>query len=142
MYHASRAAQGAEARPGDALMAVDYSQLAFPKSRVRALDKQDKAAALATQDKAESAKAKARAKGRCEVRFESVAAKDGLRCISKDTETHHLISGNGRRNRGKSILAEHKLRCCHTCHMQITSKVLQPTTDTTEAAKVRYRRQR
>jgi hypothetical protein len=140
MYYARRAAQGVEACPGDALMAVDYSQLAFPKSRVRALDKQDKAAALATQDKAENAKAKARAKGRCEV-FEE-GTRMAMRCYRKDMHTHHLLAGIGRKNIGRSILASAKIRVCQQCHADIHAKVLQPTTDTTEAAKIRFRRQK
>jgi hypothetical protein len=142
MYYARRAAQGVEACPGDALMAVDYSALKFPKSRVKALEKADKAAALATQDKKESAKAKRRAKGMCEAWSPCPVGGFMVRCYRKDTQTHHLISGIGRRNKGKSILAEHKLRICDQCHADIHAKVLQPTTDTTEAAKVRYRRQK
>jgi hypothetical protein len=128
-------------------MAVDYSALKFPKSRVRALDKQDKAAARATQDKKENAKAKARAKGRCEV-VEAWTERKGeavfyssFRCKRKDAHTHHLLSGIGRKNIGRSILASAKIRVCQQCHADIHAKVLQPTTDTTEAAKVRYRRQ-
>jgi hypothetical protein len=121
-------------------MAVDYTGFALPKGRPKALDKADKAKALAAQDKAESAKARKRAGGRCEVRFESVTSPQGIRCISKDTETHHLLGGIGRRNRGESVLATRKLRTCHECHRLITAKLLQPTTAGHTAATVRYRR--
>jgi hypothetical protein len=149
VYDARRAAQDdGEAIYGDALMAIDYSLLPFSKSRPKALDKQDKAAALATLDKAESAKAKARAKGRCEVVEATPNAWNPSRsfslsrCPRKDSHTHHLLSGIGRKNIGRSILASAKIRVCQQCHADIHAKVLQPTTDTTEAAKVRYRRSR
>jgi hypothetical protein len=119
-------------------MAVDDSVLAYPKTRVKALDKADKAKAIEAQDRKENAKAKLRANGRCEVRVVVC----GGRCPRKDTETHHLISGIGRRNKGRSILAEHKLRVCSEHHAEITANILQPTTSTDEAASVRYRRAR
>jgi hypothetical protein len=141
-------------------MAIDFSALAFPKSRVRALDKADKAAALAKQDKAENAKARKRAKGRCEVwEIEKVVCKVQMgpigsncvcpepkpvqyRCGRKDTETHHLIGGIGRRNKGKSILADYKLRVCKDCHAAITANILRPTTAEHDASTVRYWRSR
>jgi hypothetical protein len=130
-------------------MAIDYSLSAFPKSRVKALDKQDKAKALEALDKKESAKARKRAKGRCEVQ-DVVTFRDSdgalimleTRCGRKDTETHHLIGGIGRRNKGKSILAEYKLRVCKECHQAITQNILRPTTATHDAATVRYWRSR
>jgi hypothetical protein len=124
-------------------MAIDYSVLKFGKSRVKALDKADKAKAIEAQDRKENAKARARAKGMCEVSWlagvGSVATVP-MRCTRKDTQTHHLISGIGRRNKGKSILAEHKLRVCDQCHADLHAKILQPTSSTDEAASVRYRR--
>jgi hypothetical protein len=117
-------------------LAVDYSQLAFPKSRVKALDKADKQKALKAKDKAENAKAKKRACGRCEVWEQSGHWR--ARCMDKDTETHHLIGGIGRRNKGKSILAEYKLRVCKECHAAITANVLKPTTAEHDASTVRY----
>jgi hypothetical protein len=119
-------------------MAIDYGQdsgLAYPKTRPKALDKADKDKAIEAQDRKENAKARKRAKGRCEV-------VEHIRCVLKDTQTHHLISGIGRRNKGKSILAEHKLRVCDQCHADMHAKILQPTTASDEAASVRYRRAR
>jgi hypothetical protein len=126
-------------------MAIDYSvfaelDCAIPKGQVRAIVKQDKAAKVATTDKKENAKAKRRAGGRCEV-LEPGSFGDH-RCQKKDKHTHHLISGNGRRNKGKSILAAHKLRVCESCHRDIHAKILRPTSDTDEAAKIRYFRSR
>ena len=117
-------------------MAVDYSGFALPKGRPKALLKADKAKALAAKDKAESAKAKQRAGGRCEI----VVA--GVRCKRTGVDPHHLIYGIGRKNVGKSILAAHKQWACRECHDLIGAKVLQPTSDTDLAAKIRYRRVR
>ena len=132
-------------------MAIDYSGLAIPKGRVKALDKADKTKAIEAQDKAENAKAKKRAGGRCEVvemrpiigaspSFKSVNV--AMRCPSAAAETHHLIGGIGRRNKGKSILAEYKLRVCKECHAAITANILRPTTAEHDASTVRYWRAR
>jgi hypothetical protein len=130
-------------------MAIDFSGFAFPKARNKALDKQDKQAALEALDKKENAKAKKRAKGRCEVIVSrgvppkgSVTLWHSERCQRKDTETHHLIGGIGRRNRGKSILADYKLRVCKECHAAITANILKPTTAEHDAGTVRFWRAR
>jgi hypothetical protein len=130
-------------------MAIDYGQdsgLAYPKVRVRALDRADKAKAIEAQDRKENAKARKRAKGRCEV-VEVVLNKATGKpvlgfCTRKDAHTHHLLSGIGRKNIGRSILASAKIRVCESCHTQIHSRILQPTTATTEAATIRFRRVR
>ena len=132
---------------------IDYSGFAFPKQRVKALEQQDKATALESKDKAENAKARKRAKGQCEVQECAEVDEPHMprtsrplwrvwRCAKKDTQTHHLIGGIGRRNKGKSILADYKLRVCDQCHDDITRKILQPTTAEHTAATVRYRRVR
>jgi hypothetical protein len=121
-------------------MAIDYSALAFPKTRPRALEKADKDKAVAAMDKAENVKAKKRAKGTCEVRIVGVTAP--WRCIRKDTQTHHLLGGIGRRNKGKSILADYKLRVCDLHHKEITANILRPTTAEHDASTVRYWRAR
>jgi hypothetical protein len=121
---------------------IDYSTLKYGKRRPKALDVAEKRTQRAATDKAENAKARKRAKGRCEVRFESVLGPAGCRCISKDTETHHLLGGIGRRNTAKSILAQYKLRVCAECHREITQHILQPTTASHDALSVRYRRMR
>ena len=128
-------------------MAIDYSRLAYPKSRPKALDKDDRDKALAAKDQAENAKARKRAKGRCEVRV-VVGSYDQFhiealdRCQRKDTQTHHLKGGIGRRNRGDSILAIQKLRVCTQCHNDINAKILNPTTAVHDATTVRYWRSR
>lgn len=120
---------------------IDYSVLKFAKQRPKALDKQAKAKAIEAKDRAENAKARTRAKGRCEV-FALDITGNAFRCHERDTQTHHLIGGIGRRNKGKSILAEYKLRVCNACHKAITGNVLQPTTAEHNAASVMYRRVR
>jgi hypothetical protein len=135
-------------------MAVDYTGFALPKGRPKALDKADKAKALAAKDRDENIKAKMRARGRCEVLelVERLGQKypDGscevvtvsMPCMRPDTQTHHMIGGIGRRNKGRSIMADYKLRVCAECHAAITANILQPTTAEHTAATVKYRRMR
>jgi hypothetical protein len=125
-------------------MAIDYTdaRFAFPKSRVKALEKQDKDRELATQDEKENKKARKRAKGQCEVQVllvNVVGRKQmAIRCTWKDSQTHHLLSGIGRRNKGASILADWKLRVCDQCHAEITGKILKPTTAEADAHTITY----
>jgi hypothetical protein len=127
---------------------IDYSVLKFAKQKPKALDKQAKQQAIEAKDKAENAKARKRAKGRCEVHelwplpCPVTQSARYVRCPNKDVHTHHLLSGIGRRNIGRSVLAEYKIRVCEKCHADIHAKVLQPTTAEHDAASVRYRRVR
>jgi hypothetical protein len=128
-------------------MAIDYTdeRFAFPKSQVRALVKQAKDAQVKTTDEKENAKARKRAKGQCEVciTLSSTGRKSvAVRCERKDVHTHHLLGGVGRRNKGKSILADYKLRVCAECHELITRNILQPTTAEHDAYTVKYWRQK
>jgi hypothetical protein len=101
-------------------------QLAFPKDRPRLLDKRDRAADIKKIDKAESRKVRARSGGRCEV-WEAGSTGMSLRCTHKAMPgNHHLIFGIGRKNKGRSILAECRIDVCKTCHEDITGKVLVP----------------
>ncbi len=130
---------------GSTGLAIDWSFLndipgAIPKDRVKALDKQDKQKATGAKDKSENAKAKKRAGGRCEV-WERILEVNA-RCPRKDNETHHLLGGIGRRNKGKSILMEYKLRVCSQCHAAITANILRPTTAEHDASTVRFWRSR
>jgi len=130
---------------GPYAMSIDYSSFRFPKSRVRALEKGDKAAKIRLTDRSENAKARKRAEGRCEVCIvlSNVGRKSiAVRCERKDTQTHHLKGGIGRRNRGVSILAEYKLRVCDQCHELITRNILQPTNADHDAYTVKYWRSR
>ena len=106
------------------------------KPRPRLLDKRDAAATVRTKSAIEDAKVKRRSGLRCEVRVR------GARCWRYANHIHHLIAGIGRRNRGSSILAEHKLHTCAECHRQITGHVLKPVNaiDREAAKSVRYER--
>lgn len=118
--------------------------LAFPKPRPRDLDRQALAKLRDKIDRQERAKVMARSGGRCEVRVTVMVVEPfDLRCTGRSTEVHHLIGGIGRRNKGRSILAEHRLATCQSCHTAITRHVLQPVGEGREdAATVRYERAR
>ena len=113
------------------------------KPQPRLLAQRAKKAATAAQDRAESAKVKKRSGGRCEV---VCVINEPLerRCHLRASQVHHLISGIGRRNIGKSILAEHKLHVCKNCHEEIHGHVLVPVNayEREDAATVRYERRR
>lgn len=86
-----------------------FTELAesLKKPRPRALDKADRQKRVVSTDKAEDKLVKARSKGQCEV---FVVGRG--RCPKKATSIHHLLSGWGRRARGRSALAEHKQHVC------------------------------
>lgn len=114
---------------------------AQPKRRPHLLDKRASAAKLAEQDRKERALCKTRSGGRCEVR--EVIGRIALRCTRPGTENHHLIGGWGRRNRGRSLFACHRLQVCERCHEEITHHVLVPAVEkglAECAATVRYER--
>jgi hypothetical protein len=111
------------------------------------LNKRTAKAAVAKQDREERAKVRERSGGICEVK-EDVGVFEGpilyyRRCKRRATENHHLLGGIGRRNRGKSILAAHRLDVCDRCHREITGHVLVPCVEQSAAecaATVRYER--
>lgn len=121
---------------------------ACPKPRPKLLDKRQRQAAVDKVDREQKAICRARSGGRCEVtvlqppQFGRVIA---ISCFNHASENHHLIGGSGRRNKGRSILAAHRLDVCDRCHEDITGKVLIPAVpqDKAEcAATVRYERVR
>jgi hypothetical protein len=89
-----------------------------------ALDREDKRHALLAADERESKKARKRANGRCEI----VVIGEG-RCSRRDSQTHHMLSGRGRRLTEHGIRAEHKQRACDRCHQEITRHLLQRVGD-------------
>ena len=127
-------------------MAV-YAQ---PKPRPKLLDQRDKQRVADAVDRTERLKCRARSGGRCEAEIIVEHGHVGYlrlppweRCKRHATENHHLIGGIGRKNKGRSILAEHRLDVCRECHREITGKVLVPavTQEKAErAATARYRR--
>lgn len=121
---------------------------AQPKPRPKLLEKYKAESERDKTDRRERAACKARSGGRCEVITRHKTAGGyyaTLRCKQRASENHHLISGIGRRNRGWSILAAHRLDTCGVCHREITNHVLVPCVpeaDRELAAKVRYERKR
>jgi hypothetical protein len=117
--------------------------MAFPKPRPKLLDKRQVKADTAKVDREENAKVKQRSGGRCEV-WIIWDARGGNRrpdrCLLRASQVHHLISGIGRRNVGKSIEAAHKLHVCDRCHEEIHGHVLKPVTQTDDATAIRYER--
>ena len=116
--------------------------LGFPKPRPRLLDKRERAADLDAIDREQRAICRVRSGGKCEV---LVVLPWGpvTRCGRRATENHHLKFGIGRRNRGVSILAAHRIDVCQPCHEEITGKVLVPCVPKDEAERadsVRYER--
>jgi len=135
---------------------------AQPKSRPRLLDKRQAKADAARVDREQRAICRHRSGGRCEVMerwvagdWQAIVISEPIgpwiksasfsRCIHRASENHHLIGGIGRRNKGRSILAEHRLDVCSYCHEEITAHVLVPCVDEAQrelAATVRYERRR
>lgn len=127
-------------------------RVSLQKPRPKLLDRQDVARENKATDRTENAKVKKRSGGRCEVALPmfifhdtNVATLTLTRCERRAAHVHHLISGIGRRNRGVSILAEHKLHVCAKCHREIHGHVLNPQNATAEreaASTVTYERVR
>lgn len=123
------------------------------KPRPKLLEKRQQKADTARIDREENAKVKQRSGGRCEVitvfpaqpgRGPMYAMPLVCPCRRRASHVHHLISGIGRRNVGKSIEAAHKLHACDRCHSEIHGHVLKPVNDYERdaAATVRYERVR
>ena len=110
---------------------------AIPKPRPRLLEKRDRASATAAIDRAERAKCRKRSGGKCEV-VEAICNTLGqrvqFRCGCFATHNHHLLGGIGRRNRGASILAAHRIDVCKECHAELHGHVLQPVGEGREDA--------
>ncbi len=113
--------------------------LLFPKPRPRKLEKADRLRARVSVDDRESAKAKARSGGRCEVEFvggtspseqlrwfASTGTLPGKRCIRRAVHIHHRLGGIGVRGRGESAKADNKIHVCIQCHSDIHAHVLIP----------------
>jgi len=116
--------------------------LGFPKPSPWLLEQRKAKAGVAKKDREERAKVRARSGGRCEV-LVLIRGRVFDVCQRRATENHHLLSGIGRRNRGRSILAAHRLDVCKDCHTEITRKVLVPCVEQSKAecaATVRYER--
>jgi len=99
------------------------TSFACPKPRPRLLEKRAAKAAVEKQDRAERKICRLRSGGRCEVVEVGAQAR---RCARRASQNHHLKGGIGRRNKGASILALHRIEVCDRCHAEITNHVLVP----------------
>lgn len=122
---------------------------AQPKPRPQLLEKRQAKADLDKRDRIERGKCRVRSGGRCEVLLawnyeNSYGDKPITRCPRRASQNHHLIGGSGRRNKGRSILAAHRIDTCDRCHSDITGNVLVPVDGTKRewATQVRYERRR
>lgn len=123
---------------------------ACPKPRPKLLDKREKQAGLRSKDDIQKARVRKRSGGQCEVQEQHFYPMSNpeqrpqyRRCPRRSAPgNHHLIGGSGRRNKNRSILAEHRLAVCDRCHDEITNHVLVPVDGTKkeDAATVRYER--
>jgi hypothetical protein len=120
------------------------SGLLFGKPRPHLLDKRDAARDLDAEDRRQRAICRKRSGGVCEVFWRWQGASGSwIPCHRRATENHHLKGGIGRRNRGDSILAAHRLEVCGSCHEEITGHVLVPIGENKEYAEsVVYERRR
>ena len=112
------------------------------KPRPRLLEKRPAKAETAKVDRDENFKVRMRSQGWCEVRVLERGFAGLLLCRRRGSHVHHLISGIGRRNVGKSIEAAHKLHVCDRCHEEIHGHVLKPVNEYErhDASTVRYER--
>lgn len=111
--------------------------LGIPKPRPAKLDRADRRASLKVRDEQESAKARTRANGRCEI---DVIGEG--RCARRDLHTHHMLGGWGRRLSPEGVKAIRKQRTCHQCHSDIGAHVLVREGDPLPHYTDRYRRVR
>jgi hypothetical protein len=122
------------------------SGLMFPKPMPHLLAKRQRQADLKAQDARERKACHLRSAGRCEVievRFRPEASEIRTkRCARRASQNHHLLGGVGRRNKGVSILAKHRIDTCDKCHLEIEHAVLKPVDldKQHDAATVRYER--
>lgn len=124
---------------------VNYERPAFERSFWKGaphkLVKERAASTTKTRDQEERDLCHTRSGRRCEVI--EVSPRGEQRCTRPVTQNHHLIGGSGKRNKGRSLLAAHRLDTCERCHEDITGKVLKPAgskADAELAVTVKYRR--
>ena len=84
--------------------------LAFPKPLPHIVERQQRRACQQARERLENTTVRKRSGGRCEVVL------GGVRCRRAGREVHHLLGGHGRRGRGASVLATHKVDACVEHH--------------------------
>ncbi len=97
-------------------MPINWDLLHFSKGPSKASLKEARLKEKHRLDRVGSEKARKRASGRCEIWI------DGTRCQHADTQTHHMMGGNGTRAINDSVHQHHKQRCCAACHQLIQHK--------------------
>ena len=100
--------------------------LAFPKPVPQFVERQQRRACQQARERLENAAVQARSGGRCEVVL------DGRRCRKAGREVHHLLGGHGRRGRGDSALATHKVHTCVAHHRLMGLRWIEVTWATPE----------
>jgi len=103
-------------------MVMDYTESQIPKVNKHVQTKAMRDALRKRIDRLENAKVKERSEGQCEIYWTDGAVE--VRCSWDASQIHHMLSGNGVRARGPSLLSEHKQHCCASCHHLITVKKL------------------
>lgn len=101
-------------------MTLDHRHpgLAFAKPAPRAVVRHQRKAAHEAETRRQDAIVKKRSGGRCEVSVGSRALA-GPRCTGRAVHIHHILGGNGRRDRGLSQQNQWKLHLCTRCHTAI-----------------------
>ena len=85
-------------------------ELAFPKPVPQVLERQQRRVRQQARERLENLTVRQRSGGRCEVVLGTT------RCRKAGREIHHLLGGHGRRGRGDSALATHKVHSCVAHH--------------------------
>lgn len=81
------------------------TELAFPKPLPQFLEREERRLCQQARERRENTAVRKRSGGRCEVVL------GGTRCRKPGREVHHLLGGHGRRGRGVSVRATHKVQC-------------------------------
>ena len=84
--------------------------LAFPKPFPQILERRERRRCQQARERRENAKVRQRSGGQCEVVLGQT------RCRKPGHDIHHLVGGHGRRGRGASALATHKVHACLDHH--------------------------
>ena len=100
--------------------------LAFPKPIPQFVERQQRRACQQARERLENANVRARSGGRCEVVLGET------RCRKAGREVHHLLGGHGRRGRGDSVLATHKVHTCLDHHRLMSLRWIEVTWATPE----------
>ena len=121
---------------GTSLLRTDSTvpALAFPKPYPQVFERQARRACQQARERTENATVRQRSGGRCEVVLGET------RCRKRGHEVHHLLGGHGRRGRGDSVLATHKVHACVDHHRLMGLKWIEVmwTTPDNPMATVRF----